>query len=161
MITIYTTPSCSSCRKAKKWLDEHRITYYEKNIFHEKLTKEDLLKILECSENGFNDIISTRSKVIKEQDLILDNLTIDKAMEFILSNPSILKRPIIIEDDKMQVGYNEEEIRIFIPKDLRRAIMYGPTSHTEDEYKAVINRYYQELEDKKKKQVKTLKKVEF
>ena len=44
MIQIYTTPSCSSCRKAKKWFEEHRIEYREKNIFNIKLAKDDISK---------------------------------------------------------------------------------------------------------------------
>ena len=83
MLIIYTTPSCSSCRKAKKWLDEHRIEYYEKNIFHEKLTEEDLDLMLTRTENGFSDIISTRSKVIRENEVILNELTVKEAKKFI------------------------------------------------------------------------------
>ena len=70
MIQIYTTPSCASCRKAKKWFDQYKIPYSEKNIFSIKLSKEDIYKMLEYSENGFEDIISTRSKVFKEKQLL-------------------------------------------------------------------------------------------
>ncbi len=76
MITIYTTPSCSSCRKAKKWLDDHRIPYSEKNIFNDKITEEDIEFMLKYSENGFEDIISTRSKILKEYDLDIEDMRI-------------------------------------------------------------------------------------
>ena len=66
MVEIYTSPSCSSCRKAKKWLDEYGIKYIEKNLFVTKITREDIKQILEKTENGFEDIISTRSKAFKE-----------------------------------------------------------------------------------------------
>ena len=45
MIQIYTTPSCASCRKAKKWFDQYSIPYSEKNIFSIKLSKDDIFKI--------------------------------------------------------------------------------------------------------------------
>ena len=119
MIQIYTTPSCASCRKAKKWFDQYRIPYSEKNIFSIKLSKEDIFRMLANSENGFDDIISTRSKVFKEKQLEPDNMTIQELVDFIIENPSVLKRPIIINENELQVGYNNEDITIFLPKELR------------------------------------------
>lgn len=119
MIQIYTTPSCASCRKAKKWFDQYNIPYSEKNIFSIKLSKEDIFKMLANSENGFEDIISTRSKVFKEKKLNPDSMSVKELVEFIIENPSVLKRPIIINDNELQVGYNNEDITIFLPKELR------------------------------------------
>ncbi len=123
MVTIYTTPSCSSCRKAKKWLNEFGIDYIEKNIFSVKLTEEDIFSMLENSENGFDDIISTRSNFFKENTIDLDELKTSELISLIINNPSILRRPIIIDKGKMQVGYNDEEIRVFIPEDQRKILM--------------------------------------
>ena len=119
MVIIYTTPSCASCRKAKHWLEEHNIEYVEKNIFAFPLTKDDIRLMLKNSENGFEDIISTRSKVFKEKQLDPDSMSTQELVDFIIANPSILKRPIIIDDNELQVGYNNEDITIFLPKELR------------------------------------------
>ena len=100
MIQIYTTPSCASCRKAKKWFDQYKIPYSEKNIFSIKLSKEDIYKMLANSENGFEDIISTRSKIFKEKQLDPDSMSTQELVEFIIANPSVLKRPIIIDDNE-------------------------------------------------------------
>ena len=118
MIQIYTTPSCASCRKAKNGLINN-IPYSEKNIFSIKLSREDIYKMLANSENGFDDIISTRSKVFKEKKLNPDAMTSQELIEFIIENPSVLKRPIIINENELQVGYNNEDITIFLPKELR------------------------------------------
>lgn len=115
MIKIYTSPSCSSCRKVKKWFTEQKIPYIEKNIFSATLNEEELKEILAKSENGTEDIISERSKIVKENGLDLDSMTVKSLIEFIRANPSVLKRPIILDDRRIQVGYNEEEIRSFIP----------------------------------------------
>ena len=123
MIRIYTTPSCASCRKAKKWLEEHHIEYEEKNIFAYPVTREDIRLMLRNAENGFEDIISTRSKYLQENNIDIDSLKFSELEQLIIDNPSILKRPIIVEDNKMQVGYNEEEIRVFVPKELRKLFM--------------------------------------
>lgn len=122
MITIYTTNSCASCRKAKQWFNEHRIVFKEKNMFSNPVTKEDIIKILENTENGFEDIISTRSKIIVENNIDIDSMKFNDLVDFIIKNPSVLRRPIIVDDNKLQVGYNDEDIRIFIPRELRRKI---------------------------------------
>ena len=119
MIQIYTTPSCASCRKAKKWFDQYKIPYSEKNIFSIKLSKEDIYKMLANSENGFDDIIATRSKIFKEKKLEPENMSVQALVNFIIDYPSVLKRPIIINERELQVGYNNEDITIFLPKELR------------------------------------------
>ena len=121
MIKIYTSPSCSSCRKAKKFFQDENIPYQEKNIFVTDLSDEELRDILSKSENGTEDIISTKSKIIKEGGVDVEDMTINELIKFIRNNPSILKRPIMVDDSKIQVGYNEEEIRVFIPHEQRVA----------------------------------------
>ncbi|MBQ3001701.1 MAG: transcriptional regulator Spx [Bacilli bacterium] len=121
MIQIYTTPSCASCRKAKKWFDQYNIPYSEKNIFSIKLSKEDIFKMLANSENGFEDIISTRSKIFKEKQLDPDAMSVQSLVDFIIEYPSVLKRPIILNENELQVGYNNEDITIFLPKELRKS----------------------------------------
>ncbi len=149
MIQMYTTPSCSSCRKAKKWFEEHRIPYREKNIFNVKLTRDDIMSMLKNSEGGFEDIISKRSKVFQEIDLNLDDMSLNELTDFIIENPSVLRRPIIIEQQKMQVGYNEDEIRAFIPKRLREIIMCTTCDKGEDcDYRRALDQYFRELRRK-------------
>lgn len=116
VIKIYVSPSCSSCRKVKKWFDEHNIPYEAKNIFSPSLNAADLKEIIAKSENGTDDIISPRSKIVQEQNIDFDSMTISELIEFVRKNPSVLKRPIIVDDRRVQVGYNEEEIRTFIPR---------------------------------------------
>ena len=152
MIQMYTTPSCSSCRKAKKWFEEHRIEYREKNIFNIKLTRDDIMAMLKNTENGFEDIISTRSKVFQDQNLDLEEMSMKDLVQFIIDNPSVLRRPIILEGNKMQVGYNEDEIRTFIPKRLREIIMCTTCDNGEDcDYLHALEQYFSELKEKDQK----------
>lgn len=116
MIKIYVSPSCSSCKKVIDFFDEQKIPYEEKSIFSPNLKEEELREILTKSENGTSDIISTRSKIIKEKNIDVDNMTISQMISFIRENPSVLKRPIMVDDHRIQVGYNKEEITTFIPR---------------------------------------------
>lgn len=119
MIKIYTAPSCQSCRKAKKFFVTQNIPFQEKNILVTELDYDEIKDILTKSENGVEDIISTRSKVFKEKGMDIDNMTISQLISFVRNNPTVLRRPIMVDDNKIQVGYNEEEIEVFIPHEQR------------------------------------------
>ncbi|HHW39056.1 MAG TPA: transcriptional regulator Spx [Bacillales bacterium] len=119
MVTLFTSPSCTSCRKAKAWLEEHEIPYKERNIFTEPLTIEEAKQILRMTENGTDEIISTRSKTFQELDVDLETMPLQDLFKLISENPGLLRRPIIIDEKRLQVGYNEDEIRRFLPRGVR------------------------------------------
>lgn len=119
MVTLYTSPSCTSCRKARAWLQEHNIPYTERNIFSEPLTMDEIKMILRMTENGTEEIISKRSKAFQKLHVDLDDLPMKSLYNLIQKNPGLLKRPIIIDDKRIQVGYNEDEIRRFLPREVR------------------------------------------
>ncbi|NSL51460.1 transcriptional regulator SpxA [Calidifontibacillus erzurumensis] len=119
MVTLFTSPSCTSCRKAKAWLEEHGIPYKERNIFSEPLTIEEAKQILRMTENGTDEIISTRSKIFQELNVDLETMPLQDLFKLISENPGLLRRPIIIDEKRLQVGYNEDEIRRFLPRRVR------------------------------------------
>lgn len=119
MVTLYTSPSCTSCRKAKAWLEEHDIAYKERNIFSEPLTLEEIKEILRMTEDGTDEIISTRSKVFQQLDVNIEQLPLKELFSLIQENPGLLRRPIILDEKRLQVGYNEDEIRRFLPRTVR------------------------------------------
>lgn len=119
MVILYTTPSCTSCRKAKAWLEENNIPYAEKNIFNELLSIQEIKDILKMTEEGTEEIISTRSKTFEDLNMDLDSIPLKELYEVIQKNPGLLRRPIIIDDKRLQVGYNEDEIRRFLPRKVR------------------------------------------
>lgn len=127
MVKIYVSPSCSSCRKVKEWFKAEKIPFTEVNILNGDLTIEDLKDILTKSLDGTDEIISTRSKIIKENNIDLNSMSLNELLEFIKKNPTVLKRPIMVDDKKIQVGYNPEEIRVFIPR--ARRIAQSMCSH--------------------------------
>lgn len=120
MLNLYTSPSCTSCRKAKAWLKEYDISFKERNIFANPLNKEEIMQVLRMTENGTEEIISTRSRTFQNLKINLDDLSIDQLIDLVEKNPSLLRRPIIMDDRRLQVGYNEDEIRRFLPRKVRR-----------------------------------------
>ncbi|HEO3360340.1 TPA: Spx/MgsR family RNA polymerase-binding regulatory protein [Streptococcus agalactiae] len=135
MITLFLSPSCTSCRKARAWLSKHEVAFEEHNIITSPLNKEGLLQILSFTENGTEDIISTRSKVFQKLAIDVDELSTSSLMELISENPSLLRRPIILDKKRMQIGFNEDEIRAFLPRDYRKQELKQATIRAEIEGK--------------------------
>ena len=115
MVTLYSIPSCLSCRKAKKWLQEHGIPYTERNIMKDPLTMDEIMHILRLTDNGTEEIISTRSKVFQEMNVDVNQLTLKDLYQIIQDNPTLLRRPIIVDNKRLQV----DEIRKFLPRSVR------------------------------------------
>ncbi|WP_242241970.1 transcriptional regulator SpxA [Bacillus cereus group sp. BfR-BA-01309] len=119
MVILYTTASCSSCRKAKAWLEEHQIDYTEKNIVSNSLTVDELKSILRLTEDGATEIISTRSKTFQELNINIEAISLNEFYKLIIEYPQMLRRPIILDEKRLQVGFNEDEIRKFLPRSVR------------------------------------------
>jgi regulatory protein spx len=119
MITLYTSPSCTSCRKAKAWFEKQGLEYVERNIFKDPFTVEEIKSIIRLTEEGTQEIISERSKVFQQLNIDLDDLTLNELYKLIIEQPGILKRPIILDEKRVQIGFNDDEIRSFLPRKVR------------------------------------------
>ncbi|PHB60980.1 transcriptional regulator SpxA [Bacillus wiedmannii] len=119
MVVLYTTASCSSCRKAKAWLEENQIDYTEKNIVSNSMTVDELKSILRLTEEGATEIISTRSKTFQDLNINIDELSLNEFYKLIIEHPLMLRRPIMLDEKRLQIGFNDEEIRKFLPRSVR------------------------------------------
>lgn len=119
MVTLYTSPSCTSCRKARAWLKNHNISYSERNIFSEPLSIDEIKQILKMTEDGTKEIISKRSKAYQELDINIEEMPLQELLDLVQKHPGLLRRPIIMDEKRLQVGYNEDEIRRFLPREVR------------------------------------------
>lgn len=126
MVTIYTTPSCSSCRKAKAWLEEHHIDYTERKIVYDPLTEDEIKSILRLTDEGTEEIISTNSKAYQKLNMDIDSLPLKELYQLLINNPKMLRSPILQDHKRLQVGYNDEEIRSFLPRNVRTFILDVP-----------------------------------
>jgi regulatory protein spx len=117
---IITGSSSLSTKKAKEWFVKNKIPYVERNVAKEPITLSELQKILRMTVDGTDEIIAKRSKVYKELNVNLDELPLTELLELFQQNPGLLKTPIIMDEKRLQVGYNEDEIRQFIPRKTRK-----------------------------------------
>ncbi len=118
--TIITGSSSLSIKKAKEWFVKNKIPYVERNVAKDPITLSELQKVLRMTVDGTDEIIAKRSKVYKELNVNLDELPLTELLELFQQNPGLLKTPIIMDEKRLQVGYNEDEIRQFIPRKTRK-----------------------------------------
>lgn len=116
MVKVYTSYNCSSCKKVITWFDEQGIEYEEHNFFSKSLTEDELREILHSTEKGFEDIVSERSKVFVTNKSEIESMSIHELINFIIDHPSILKRPIIMDETTniFKVGYNKYDMQDFL-----------------------------------------------
>ncbi|AGL89942.1 Spx/MgsR family RNA polymerase-binding regulatory protein [Candidatus Phytoplasma australiense] len=144
MVIFYTSFNCSSCQKAKKWLKQHRIEFIERSLFGHDFQQKDIDLILKNCLHGFDDIISKLSKFFKEQNIDFNNLSTKEVKQIIMQKRSILKRPILVEGQKIQIGFNSEGIRIFMPKNLRDFLMKNDVFYkAKDKYKILLKKFFE------------------
>ncbi len=92
----------------------------EINLSSTVMSKEDLIKILSLTENGLEDIIAVRGKTYLNLEQEFESLSLEEAIRLIQKNPRLLKRPLIFDDNRLLVGFNEEGIRAFVPTEVRK-----------------------------------------
>lgn len=120
MINLYTQKGNRSSNLARQWLIAHNIEFKEKNFSKTPPTQKDLKYILSFTENGLDDIISTRSKYYQNIVDKLSLMPLNFALDLLCEHPTLLRRPIVAGHGKLLVGFSEENIRCFIPREYRQ-----------------------------------------
>lgn len=104
-------PKCSTCQKAKKFLDEKGIKYTERHIVTETPTYEELCEIISASGLPVSKFFNTsgmlyRSMNLKEE---LKSASDEEKIRLLASNGMLIKRPILVKKDKVLLGFKEDE----------------------------------------------------
>ncbi|KUP07398.1 regulatory protein MgsR [Bacillus coahuilensis m2-6] len=110
-VIFYTYPSCTSCRKAKKWLTKEGVAFNERHLFRETPSYEDVIKLLSMTTEGIDEILATRSESYKKLNLDLNELPLSQVVKLLVDDPKLLRRPILTDGQKLVVGYNPEALR--------------------------------------------------
>lgn len=119
-IQVYGSPSCGSTRKSRSWLKEHNLPHEYRDITKKPLQINEIQKILRLTDDGTDEIISTNSNIYKRLNLDFDNIPLYQLYELIYKFPRLLRQPIVFGFNKLQVGFDENNIRQFIPREERR-----------------------------------------
>lgn len=108
---IIEYPRCSTCKKAKKWLEEHNIDYQDRDIVKENPQKEELKEWYIKSELPLKRFFNTSGKVYRELKLKdkLPTMTEEEQLEILSTNGMLVKRPIIVTENTALTGFKEKE----------------------------------------------------
>lgn len=105
-------PPCSTCKKARKWLDDHGLTYTARHIKEENPTYEELSRWLEVSGLPIKKFFNTSGLQYKALGLKekLPQMSQDEQLRLLSSDGMLVKRPIVVtEDGSVLVGFREEQ----------------------------------------------------
>lgn len=103
-------PKCSTCQKAKKWLEEHHIEFTERHIVEDNPSYEELKEWHEKSGLPLKKFFNTSGMLYKEMQLKdkLPTMSEEEQLRLLATNGMLVKRPIVVDGDKVIVGFKEE-----------------------------------------------------
>ena len=104
-------PKCSTCQKAKKWLDEHEITYTDRHIVEQNPSYEELKEWHEKSGLPLKKFFNTSGLLYKEMKLKdrLPEMSGDEQLKLLATNGMLVKRPLIVDGSTVITGFKEKE----------------------------------------------------
>ena len=105
-------PKCSTCRKAKKWLDEHEVVYIDRHIVEDHPSAEELA--CWCATSGLpaRRFFNTSGKLYRElgiKDRLAEGMTDEEIFALLATEGMLVKRPLVIGNDFVLVGFKEAE----------------------------------------------------
>lgn len=104
-------PKCSTCKKAKKWLDDHEIRYDDRHIVENNPSKDELKEWLAKSNKPVRKFFNTSGQLYRELGLKdkLDSMSEDEQLEVLASDGMLIKRPLVVGEDFVLSGFREKE----------------------------------------------------
>lgn len=104
-------PKCSTCQKAKKWLEEHNIEYTERHIVENNPSYDELKSWYEKSGLPLKKFFNTSGMLYKEMQLKdkLISMSEEEQLQLLATNGMLVKRPLVVCEDKVLVGFKEAE----------------------------------------------------
>lgn len=104
-------PGCSTCRKAKKWLDAHNLAYTERHIAEDNPSYDELKEWYGKSGLPLKRFFNTSGVLYKDMKLKdkLPGMSEDEQLKLLATNGMLVKRPLMIDDNRVLTGFKEAE----------------------------------------------------
>ena len=110
-LDFYWYPKCGTCRKAKKWLEEHNVDFNEIHIVENPPSKEELSSLYKKSGLELKKFFNTSGQKYRELGLKdkLATMSEEEMIEILSSDGMLIKRPIAVGETAVTVGFKEEQ----------------------------------------------------
>lgn len=104
-------PKCSTCQKARKWLDSHEIEYTERNIVADNPSYEELKGWYEKSGSPLKKFFNTSGVLYREMQLKdkLKSMSEEEQLKLLATNGMLVKRPLLVNGEQVLTGFKESE----------------------------------------------------
>ena len=104
---------CSTCQKARKWLDENGVSYEWRDIKGQNPTAEELAVWQEKSGLPMKKFFNTSGMLYREMNLKdrLKNMSDEEMLQLLATDGMLVKRPIIVDGDKVLLGFKEDQYK--------------------------------------------------
>lgn len=111
MLKFIEYPKCSTCKKAKKYLDELGLEHSDRHIVEEKLNKDELKALYQKSGLPLKRFFNTSGLKYRELNLKdkLSEMSAEEQLELLATDGMLVKRPIVETDEKVLVGFKQAE----------------------------------------------------
>ena len=111
MLKFICYPKCTTCQKAKKWLDDNKIEYKLRDIKQENPTFEELTEWYQKNGLPLKKFFNTSGLLYKSLDLKnkLPNMTENEMLQLLSTDGMLVKRPILVGSDFVLIGFKEAE----------------------------------------------------
>lgn len=118
MLLFLEYPKCSTCIKARKYLTSKEIQFIDRNIVEDKPSQEELTKWIEKSGTDIKKFFNTSGRLYKEMELKdkLKDLSDEEKIELLSSNGMLIKRPLLITEERVVIGFKEDQYTEVIEK---------------------------------------------
>ncbi|TGA97239.1 arsenate reductase family protein [Sporolactobacillus shoreae] len=110
LLTVYCYPTCGTCRKAKKWLNDRKIPYQEIQIADNPPSKEEIKNFQQKSGLPLKKFFNTSGSHYRDQNIKskMKDEPEEKWLDWLSNDGMLLKRPIITDQEKVTVGFKED-----------------------------------------------------
>ncbi|MDO4690082.1 MAG: arsenate reductase family protein [Fusobacterium sp.] len=104
-------PKCSTCVKARKWLENNNINFENRDIITKNPNVEEIKNYLKLSGKEVKKFFNTSGILYREMNLKekLNNMTEREMIELLATNGKLVKRPLLVLNDNVLIGFKEEE----------------------------------------------------
>lgn len=104
-------PKCTTCKRAKKWLDENQISYEDRDIKLQNPSEEEIRKFHQISGQPLKKFFNTSGNLYKEMNLKdkLKDMSEDEQYRLLATDGMLVKRPLVVGEDFVLIGFKQDQ----------------------------------------------------
>jgi regulatory protein spx len=111
---FYCVNNWTTCSKAKAWLSQAGVPFTDRNLIKNPPTEEELYHLTKLAQLSLKDLVNTKSQTYKKLNLDISGLEDDEIIRLIQTNPRLLVRPLLFDEQHLIIGFKEDAYQKFL-----------------------------------------------